>query len=134
MNGENIANFWKRLGEVNGSKGDHFLTSDAQLVLLKFADGMVHAGDPENFHGRELSAFIPILEDLVKVSVPRLFRNLESFNNAEVECLTSSLRLLLDILRTQLAKSGETGKSLLSSSGALAKSLVGMIAPKKVCK
>jgi hypothetical protein len=92
----NMITLWMRLGAVNGSHSDNFLASDAQLVLLKFADGMVHAGDVESLYLRD---FVLIMKELVKVRVPRLFGDSEGFSDAQVQCLTSSIRLLLDVFR-----------------------------------
>jgi hypothetical protein len=77
---------------------DEFLTSDAQLVLLKFVDGMVHTSgdiDPVLVDG-----CVAVMRDLVKTSVPRLFDNPEASGERSIECLTSSIRLSLDIFQT----------------------------------
>jgi len=100
----NVSALWTRLEEVNGSNDDHFLASDAQLVLLKFADGMLHAGDVEYL---DLSHFVAIMNGLVKVKVPRLFYEPVAFNDAQIQCLASSIRLLLDAFRTGLSDQGE---------------------------
>jgi hypothetical protein len=84
------------LGQVNGSADDEFLASDAQLVLLKFADGMVHTG---NIDPSLVPGCIPIMQELVKIRVPRFFNAPEAFGEGPIQGLTSATRLLLDIFR-----------------------------------
>jgi hypothetical protein len=77
---------------------DEFLTSDAQLVLLKFVDGMVHMAG--NIESCLVEGCAPIMQELVKISVPRLLNMPESFGEGPIECMTSSTRLLLDVFQT----------------------------------
>lgn len=109
---------------MNGSDDDQFLASDAQLVLLKFLDGMVHATDVQNLNLRD---FIPIAKELVKVSVPRLFNEPHAFSDAQVQCLTSSIRLLLDVFQTGLTNSGGPDYPPSNDNSILAESLIGSI-------
>jgi len=99
-----VSALWTSLGEVNGGNDDHFLASEAQLALLKFADGMVHAGDVAYL---DVSHFIAIMIGLVKVKVPRLFYEPEAFSDAQIQCLASSIRLLLEAFRTGLSDQRE---------------------------
>jgi hypothetical protein len=94
-----VSTLWTKLGVVNGSAvDDKFLTSDAQLVLLKFVDGMVHTAG--NIDLCLLEGCVAIMRELVKTSVSRLFNVPESFGEGPIECLTSSTRLLLDVFQT----------------------------------
>ena len=95
---------WTILGEVNCSDDDRFLASDAQLVLLTFADGMIHARDVTYL---DLNHFVEIMKGLVKVRVPRLLHEPEAFSDAQIQCLASSIRLLLDVFRTGISDEGE---------------------------
>lgn len=99
MRGVNVSTLWTKLGIVNGSAvDDEFLTSDAQLVLVKFVDGMVHtAGDVDSVL---VKGCVAVMRVLMKTSVPRLFNNPEASGERSIECLTSSIRLLLDIFQT----------------------------------
>jgi hypothetical protein len=87
----NVITLWTLLGAVNSSHNDNFLASDGHLVLLKFADGMVHEGDVDSLYLRD---FVPIMKQLVKFRVPRLFTEPEAFSDDQVQCLTFSIRLL----------------------------------------
>jgi hypothetical protein len=94
-----VSTLWTKLGVVNGSAvDDEFLSSDPQLVLLKFVDGMVHTA--ANIDSGLVGGCVPIMRELVKTSVPRLFNAPEAFGEAPIECLTSSTRLLLDVFHT----------------------------------
>ena len=57
---------------------------DAQLVLLKFADGMIHEGDTKDLEGLNLEYFISTMTDLVKVMVAPLFVEPDSLSMEEI--------------------------------------------------
>jgi hypothetical protein len=98
---------------------------DAQLVLLKFADGMIHEGDAKDLEGLNLGYFISTMTDLVKVMAAPLFVEPDSFSMEEISGITSSIRLHLDIF--ELGLNTSTNPLTAADSSKLAETLVGRI-------
>ena len=96
---------------------------DAQLVLLKFADGMIHEGDTKDLDGLNLKYFIPTFTDMVKVTIAPLFVQSDCLTMEGIAGITSSLRLHFDIFEHGL----NTSTNPLSATDAsqLAGTLVG---------
>jgi len=106
--------------ETNAS--ENIFKSDAQLALIKFADGMMHDESKLELEGLQLKYFVPTITEL-EVSVSQVFANPDSMGMAELQDITSSIRLHLDIFETCL----DTVNDPLSSKNAsqLAELLVG---------
>ena len=98
---------------------------DAQLVLLKFADGMIHEGDAKDLEGLNLKYFISTLSDLVRLIVAPLFVEPDSLNMEQISGITSSIRLHLDIFEHGLNTS--TNPLSATDSSQCAEILVGRI-------
>src|SRR5271167_2851760 len=94
---------WKALAiprfETNAS--ENIFKSDAQLALIKFADGMMHDESKLELEGLQLKYFVPTITEL-EVSVSQVFANPDSMGMAELQDITSSIRLHLDIFETCL--------------------------------
>lgn len=122
--GISVWELWKALAiprfETNASEST--FKSDAQLVLIKFADGMMHEESKLELEGLRLKYFLPTMTEL-EVSVSRLFANPDSVGMAELQDIASSIRLHLDIFEACL----DTAKDQLSSTDCsqLAELLVG---------
>lgn len=84
-----------------GTLGINSFKSDAQLVLIKFADGMIHEESTPTLEGLNLKYFILMMMDLCN-SAGRLFETPDSLNMPEIQDISSSIRLHLDIFETCL--------------------------------
>lgn len=98
---------------------------DAQLILLKFADGMIHESDAKDLEGLNLKYFIFTMTYIVKVMVAPLFVESNSLSMEKISGITSSIRLHLDIFEHGLDTS--TNPLSVSDSSMLAEILVGRI-------
>lgn len=98
---------------------------DAQLVLLKFADGMLNEGGAKDLEGLNLKYFIPTMTNLHKDTVPPLFVDPRIVSMEEISRITSSIRLHLDIFQTGLDRTSNPLSRIDSSE--LAEILVGKI-------
>jgi hypothetical protein len=117
---------WKALAiprfETNTS--ENTFKSDARLVLIKFANGMMHEESKLELEGLRLKYFLPTMTEL-EVSVSRVFANPNSVDMVELQDIASSIRLHLDIFETCLDTANEPLSSTYASQ--LAELLVGKI-------
>ena len=94
-----ISELWGvlRLASSHLSIYQNYSQSDVWLILLKFADGMIHEDQGQNLKGLELHQFVHTMQDLVNIKAQPLFMHPDSFSIAEAQCVASTIRLHLDI-------------------------------------
>lgn len=121
-----IWELWKAIAvpPLEANESESTSKSDAQLVLMKFADVIIHEESMQEPEGLNINYFIPTMAEL-EVAVTRLFADSNSQGMAEIEDITSSIRLHLDIFETRL--NTPNNQLSLTDSSKLTELLVGRI-------